>query len=70
MIRSAHFATCDGCGAAFSHLLPSGERLASFSDRDALLLALGVDGWGLLSGDLTPADSWSVVCSYCRGVAS
>lgn len=67
MIRAAHFATCDGCGAAFSQRLPNGERLASFSDRDALLVALGAERWGLLAGDDTPADSWSVVCAYCRG---
>lgn len=67
MIRGAHFATCDGCGVAFSALLPSGERLASFSDRDALLVALGAARWGLVSGETSDPDSWSVLCAGCRG---
>jgi hypothetical protein len=68
VIRAAHFATCDGCGVSFSHRLTNGERLASFSDRDALLVALGASGWGLLAGDDTGPDAWSVVCASCRGV--
>lgn len=67
MIRSAHFANCDGCGVAFVQKLGNGGSLASFSDRDALLVALGSSGWGILSGDDTGPDNWAVLCSYCRG---
>lgn len=70
MIRSAHFATCDGCGVAFVHRMGNGESLASFSDREALLVALGSERWGLVSGDSSDPAGWSVVCSSCRGVAS
>jgi hypothetical protein len=64
MIRAAFSATCDGCGATFR---AAEIQLDSFSDRDALLVALGAARWGLLAGDDTSADGWSVVCAYCRG---
>jgi hypothetical protein len=66
MIRAAFSATCDGCGSTFT--APRvGDR---FTDRDALLVALGAARWGLLAGDDTPAAGWSVVCAYCRGVVA
>lgn len=70
VIRSTHFANCDGCGVSFVQKLGNGGSLAAFSDRDTLLLALGAAGWGLLSGDSSDPASWSVLCTYCRGGAS
>ncbi len=41
-----------------------------FADRDALLLALGRRGWGILFGDTSDIDAGSLVCTGCRGGAS
>lgn len=67
MIRSEHSASCDGCGEAFRHDNGRGVALGFWIDRDALLVALGSAGWGLLSGDTSDPDGWSVLCVYCRG---
>lgn len=70
MIRSQHSAECDGCGDAFVHVNDAGHVLRFWADRDLLLIALGLSRWGLLSGDATDPAGWSVLCAYCRGVAS
>lgn len=70
MIRSEYSANCDGCGAAFVHLMGDGLPLTLFSDRDALLVALGAARWGLVSGDSSDPAGWSVLCVYCRGGVS
>jgi hypothetical protein len=68
MIRVTFHAACDGCGLGFSQLLPDRQPLRAFTDRDALLVALGAARWGLVSGDTSDPAGWSVVCADCRGV--
>jgi len=63
MIAQYFSASCDGCGSVFSASFGS-----HFSDRDALLVALGASRWGIVFGDTSDIETGSVVCAYCRGV--
>ena len=68
MIRSEHSASCDHCGEAFVRDTGYGDWLSFWTDRDALLVALGSAGWGILSGD---DGAVTVLCVFCRrGVQS
>jgi len=64
MMRQSFSASCDSCGEMFN-----APRVGSyFSDRDALLIALGSARWGIVFGDTSDIETGSVVCAYCRGV--